>query len=422
MYSTCLYCLASLGRNDSLAHFPVGRRIAFDPARGRLWAVCEQCDRWNLAPIEERWDAVEECERRYRGTHQRYGTDNIGLAGLRDGTELVRIGRALRPEVAVWRYGARMMRAGTRRRDLVMQASTAALGAGVRAVRRLRTGERTVTSEEQVLRLTAGLSGPGHRGERVLAIVRRDGPGSRAMTAIGDDTPWPGNEMPSAILRRRHLTTAQLVRPERGDPWQLEIEHELGTVRLSGAEGLRTGAKLFAAVNQYIGSPALIDAAVRKVDEAMQPDGYFRRILNSAWRWQWGRLSIRASTRSDGMSAIGAGAAVPSPAASSHAVAATSSAATLASPEYDSNGAITSGRGSLADDLAVQLTGRSFWAQGGIGSAERISLLRMPAVDRLALEMVAHEEEERAALDEELAALTEAWRDAEEIAAIADAL
>ena len=41
---------------------------------------------------------------------------------------------------------------------------------------------------------------------------------------------------------------------------------------------------------------------------------------------------------------------------------------------------------------------------------------------RLALEMAAHEETERRALEGELAALEQMWRDAEEIAAIADDL
>ncbi|GLC24939.1 hypothetical protein [Roseisolibacter agri] len=378
MYSTCIHCLAPLGRNDALETFPVGRRLAFDRARGRLWAVCVRCGRWNLAPIDDRWEAMEECERRFRDAHQRYGTDNVGLAGLPDGTELVRIGPALRPEVAVWRYGARLLRRRTPRRDAVVRATTALLGAGAHALRWLHATDRLVPDEERVLRLTAGLSGPGKRAERVLAIVPRDATSAHP----GADT---------AILRRRHLASAQLVRPERGEPWQLEIDHELGPVRLSGAEGLRTGAKLLAAVNQFSGSAELVAAAVRKVDEAMQPDGYYRRVLDAAWRWQWGR----------GGGTGGAAVAV------AHAP-----AATVATTDVVS----------LVEDLAVQLTGRSFWAHGGIGSAERIALLRMPAVDRLALEMVAHEEAERAALEVELAALTEAWRDAEEIAAIADAL
>jgi hypothetical protein len=46
----------------------------------------------------------------------------------------------------------------------------------------------------------------------------------------------------------------------------------------------------------------------------------------------------------------------------------------------------------------------------------------MPSRLRLALEMAAHEESERRALEGALAELENAWREAEEIAAIADRL
>ncbi len=46
----------------------------------------------------------------------------------------------------------------------------------------------------------------------------------------------------------------------------------------------------------------------------------------------------------------------------------------------------------------------------------------MPKPTRLALEMALHEEQERRALEGELAQLERAWREAEEIAAIADNL
>ncbi len=35
MYATCLFCNSALGRNDCLEHFPVGRRLAYDAARGQ---------------------------------------------------------------------------------------------------------------------------------------------------------------------------------------------------------------------------------------------------------------------------------------------------------------------------------------------------------------------------------------------------
>src|SRR3954467_395081 len=104
MYSTCLFCKSELGANESIEHFPVGRRLAFDGAKGRLWVVCAKCGRWNLTPLEERWEAIEECERQYRGTKLRASTGEIGLGKLKEGLDLIRIGSPLRPEFASWRY------------------------------------------------------------------------------------------------------------------------------------------------------------------------------------------------------------------------------------------------------------------------------------------------------------------------------
>ncbi|MEP6617669.1 MAG: hypothetical protein ABJE47_00080 [bacterium] len=110
MYSTCLHCNAQLGRNDVVEHFQVGRRLAFDSAKGRLWVICPSCQRWNLTPLEERWEAIEECERLFRDTRLRTSTDNIGLARSRGGLDLIRIGAPLRHEIAAWRYGAALQR------------------------------------------------------------------------------------------------------------------------------------------------------------------------------------------------------------------------------------------------------------------------------------------------------------------------
>jgi hypothetical protein len=108
VFATCLFCLKSLGANQRIEHFPIGRRLAFDAERGRLWAVCTKCGRWNLTPLEERWEAIEECERAYRDERRRVSTDHIGLARLNDGTDLVRIGQPLLPEFAAWRYGEQL--------------------------------------------------------------------------------------------------------------------------------------------------------------------------------------------------------------------------------------------------------------------------------------------------------------------------
>ncbi|HEX8394856.1 MAG TPA: hypothetical protein VF665_21095, partial [Longimicrobium sp.] len=105
MYRSCIFCSAALGSNDTIERFPVGTTLAFDGARGRLWAVCPRCSRWNLAPLEERWEAIEDAERIFRDTRQRVQSENIGIARLRDGTRLIRVGQAVPGELAVWRYG-----------------------------------------------------------------------------------------------------------------------------------------------------------------------------------------------------------------------------------------------------------------------------------------------------------------------------
>jgi hypothetical protein len=71
MYSTCLFCQGELCANEAIEHFPIGRRLAFDASKGRLWVVCRRCERWNLAPLvramegelavlEEAWKEAEE--------------------------------------------------------------------------------------------------------------------------------------------------------------------------------------------------------------------------------------------------------------------------------------------------------------------------------------------------------------------------
>ena len=112
-----MFCNRPLGSNEVIETFPVGRRLAFDAAQGRLWVVCRKCERWNLSPLEERWEAVEMCEKLFRDTRVRVSTENVGLAKHHEGLELVRIGAPMRPEFAAWRYGDQF---GRRRRRQIL--------------------------------------------------------------------------------------------------------------------------------------------------------------------------------------------------------------------------------------------------------------------------------------------------------------
>ncbi len=359
MYTTCLFCNESLGTNDVIELFPVGRRIAFDAEKGRLWVICVHCTRWNLSPIEERWEAIEDCERRFRATHLRYSTDNIGLAQLRAGLELVRIGKALRPEVAAWRYGDVIQRRGSGR---ILSIATGLVRRGVRsandAINRVtRDDTPSIFADDPLTRLRLYR----HR-DRVLDVL----------------TDERGNRF---VIRWGHLDAAELIRPDPNQPWRLVVKHSQGLTTVTGDDGLRTAGKVLAALNSAGALPDDVRRATAKIEDAEDEQGYFSRIVALAMRTGWGRF--------------------PDAQLSASPIPATSSA---------------------AERLALHITNRSFWGRGSITSEPSTLLLRLPLVDRLALEMAANEDTERRAMEGELNELERAWRDAEEVAAIADGM
>ena len=366
MYSTCLFCNSSLGANEQIGAFPVGHRLAYDPARGRLWVVCTRCGRWNLSPLEERWEAIDECERLFRGTRLRFSTDNIGLGRVGEHLELVRIGPALLPEIASWRYGSKIEQhtASTNGKRSAASNGLVRRGAGLprwlarRAAAALAGYATTVgLSDEAMLRLRTF-----RRGDAVLARTI-------------DDSGAP------IVIRYSHLGGAELIRPDRDAPWRLVVRHDGGIARLAEGAGLRTAGKMLASLNFGVATNAEVQHAIAKLDEAGDREGYFSRVASLAMRTHWGRV-----------------------------------------PDAPDEGLIEPAGSSFAERIALQLANRSFWARGGTGSEETTPLFRLPSVDRLALEMASNEDIERRALEGELASLAEAWREAEEIARISDEL
>jgi hypothetical protein len=135
MYRDCHLCGRSLGSNRVVRHMPVGRRLAFDPEKGRLWVVCRRCGEWNLSPLEERWEALEECERLVADAPVRASSKHVGLARVR-GLEIIRVGAALRDELANWRYLPRLRlrrRIATARRIAIGSVAGAILGGALLA-------------------------------------------------------------------------------------------------------------------------------------------------------------------------------------------------------------------------------------------------------------------------------------------------
>ena len=106
IFSRCLFCHAAVTENETLEGMTRGTRFAFDNAKGRLWVVCGECRRWNLVPIEDRWEALESLERiAHDEARLLVETQNIALLRVGD-VDLIRVGSAANlPEEAWWRYG-----------------------------------------------------------------------------------------------------------------------------------------------------------------------------------------------------------------------------------------------------------------------------------------------------------------------------
>ena len=334
MYSTCLFCHASLGANDVVEHFPVGRCLAFDAARGRLWVVCAACGRWNLTPLEERWEAVEQCERAFRGTALRAQTEQVGLARLRGGLELIRVGRPLRPELALWRYGDALGRRHRRHLRRTGALALAAAGAGAAVFAGAVAVAGTAVWLTVLVGATLAVSEPGDAALAAAFLSRRR---RAARFREGGST---------YVVRQRDVLGAHLFHDLATREMVLDLAHELDGLpaavsmhsRFTGDAALRVLGKLLPQFNRAGGSDRQVQGAVRLIERA-------------------------------------------------------GDAAALA-------------------PLAIRAVRRA-----GI-----TTLAYFPPEIRLALEMAAHEEGERRALEGQLAWLEAAWREAEELASIADSL
>lgn len=127
-YRRCLVCGAAFPPNEELAHLDRGRRVAYDPERGRLWVVCAKCRRWSLIPLESRWDALDELERLVHD-QGRLLSQTANVALLRAGElEVVRVGRAQLQETAWWRYGQELRVRRERHRKLATAGTAVAVG------------------------------------------------------------------------------------------------------------------------------------------------------------------------------------------------------------------------------------------------------------------------------------------------------
>lgn len=337
MYSTCYHCRRPLGANEAIEALPIGRRVAFDARAGRLWVVCRGCERWNLTPFETRWEAIEQAERAFRDTRVRVSTDNIGLARLAEGTELVRVGSPLRPEFAAWRYGDQF---GRRRRRAILTGVGLAAGGGIAIAGAAALGVTigAVLPVVHALNMATLLSKQTQLGrEFLLPDGSRFLPIGQPRLIESGPAQW-GIDIGYAMKR------------EAGDPsgpkrFSLfgEGKNEQGRVQLYGNNALPLLREYLPRINRTGAPGARVTDAVRMLDNVGTAEGFPRWAASMRREW----------------------------------------------------------------------SAKATWGDMG-------DIAYIPAPARLALEMALNEDTERRALEGELHLLETAWREAEEIARIAD--
>ena len=260
MYATCLFCNKSLGANEAFDSFPVGKRLAFDSAKGRLWVVCPACERWNLSPLEERWETIEQAERVYRDTRTRVATDNIGLAKLRDGTTIVRIGEPMRPEFAAWRYGDQFGR--RRNRQFLIAGGSLALLGGV-VVGGIAAAGALGPSAWLISRLGASII--NGRPNEVVATLPTDGHGI-------------------VRVERRHLNETQISRAADGS-MAIDLRFKNGQARFEGREAEKVAAAVIPKVNRFGGSKQSVADAVAEIEREGGPEAYLDNLTRVSLGW-----------------------------------------------------------------------------------------------------------------------------------------
>jgi hypothetical protein len=341
VYTRCLRCDKSLGTNSEIPHLRVGRKIAFDTTRGRLWVICSRCGQWNLTPFEGRWEALEECDRLAAGAEARSAGQDAGLAQTTSGLELLRVGGMRGSDIANRRYGLRIQRRQERQLWTLMPLLALAVPAGVGAWRISGAGVAGVYSSM----ITAALA---------LSFWRR--PPRPWMTFVDD-------EGQRHVLWPWQLSQVRLERVARERP-VLVVPRMRDELRLTGRKAAAVLASLLPKFNGTDCATIALPAVLARVANAEKAATRAPRTPGRA---------ERRRRRASGQPLVPP---PPRQRAWEH----------------------------LAYDVPVHAVSTA-----------------LPEY-RLALEIAVTEEMEQAALESRAEALTEEWRDEEEVGAISDDL
>ncbi len=247
MFPRCIHCRTRFGANTVLPHQPVGRRLAFDQSKGRLWVVCTRCGLWNLTPIEDRWEAIQECADLFRNSEVRVTTPHIGLAQHTGGLDLIRIGdQSVRSEIANWRYGTRLI---NRYGRWLVGWTLAAVGAGATLT--------LVGASTHSLVLTAWLA--------IVAAAWINLPADALQWRTVAELLRPDGSL--VQLRAHNLRSGTLAGRGRYPP-SIAVSAGGALLKYTGEEAARLLSHLLPRYNRQGGSATDVAAAVALVDQA----------------------------------------------------------------------------------------------------------------------------------------------------------
>ncbi len=190
-------------------------------------------------------------------------TDEIGLARLAEGLELIRVGQPLRPEFAAWRYGDQFVSRRRRARKILWPVGAA------------RWGWRFIT-------YGAGAGFLDHIGLHAAMLVG----GGVTVVGVSGRQWWERRVvtrvrvgMRTVDVRQKDLSHATFRLPtsddeETPDGWVLRLHHSGGAIRLQGDPARRAAGAILTRLNWAGGPRDRVVAATRMLSNAGGPEQY----------------------------------------------------------------------------------------------------------------------------------------------------
>jgi len=261
MFRSCAFCNAAFDGDGGPSGLGIGRRIAFDEWKGRLWVVCPRCSRWNLTPFDDRLERIEAVARAASQGRIAASTEQVALIRW-ERYDFVRVGKPPRVELATWRYGERLRNRQRERMKVVVPLTVAAIGLGIAA--NVAAGGGFGVIVWNVHRLVDGIYN-GMVGRRRVALT--EAPICASCGSVMD-------------LRAKHVQHARVV-PDRHAEMAVVLScprcrHE--AAQLTGTDAVQALRQGLTFLNLKRGGRRRAEDAAREVDRVGGPDRLVRDI------------------------------------------------------------------------------------------------------------------------------------------------